>query len=130
MSATVMRSESGSPRDSLEVASSSDRSIRHNVSMRVDESLVAGAMLARLHSFDIDDAPIVSDLPDRPGELVRAVSIVQLASAHIGQEILVLRAVADGQKERVVVVGRLAQTSGAAPDTQPVQSDLQADEDR
>lgn len=72
------------------------------------------AAIATLHSFDVDETPVVTGLAHRPGELVRAHSTVELRSAHIGLEVLVIRAGA--QAEQVAIIGIL-QKPGAARDT-------------
>jgi hypothetical protein len=66
---------------------------------------VGGVSMARLHGFDLHDAPVLTGLARFPGELVTARTAVALRRNLIGATVLVLHE--EGDWTRPVVVGVL-----------------------
>jgi hypothetical protein len=74
-------------------------------------SPVTGAVIARLHGFDLDDRPIVAGLAELPGELVCARSTVPLTMQQIGREVVVL--LERGDARAPIIMGVLQPTKSA-----------------
>lgn len=89
------------------------------------------AVTARLHAFDLRDAPVLCGFANAPGELVAARSTVPLKQEQIGATVLVLHEAGDWY--RPIVVGVLqdeaAESSTALP-VLPARFDVQADGER
>jgi hypothetical protein len=87
----------------------------------------SSAITARFHGFDVDDGPLIVDVPGLPGEIVRARTTVPLRRAHIAASVVVL--FEDGNRRRPIIIGVVqqarvgeSQSSTAAP-TLSVQAD-------
>lgn len=63
------------------------------------------ASTARLHGFDLRDAPVLAGLARLPGELVAARTTVALTQSMIGATVLVLYE--EGERRRPIVIGVL-----------------------
>jgi hypothetical protein len=63
------------------------------------------AATAKLCGFNLDDGPLVSDLPDLPGEMVLARTTIPLVRDHIGSQVVVL--FEQGVLRRPIVIGLL-----------------------
>lgn len=68
-------------------------------------------VVARLHGFDLDDRPVLADLPSSPGEWVTARTTVPLTRAMCGQQAVVM--FENGDLRRPIIMGMVL--------TQPVQ---------
>jgi Domain of unknown function (DUF6484) len=66
---------------------------------------LSGAATARFHGFDLDDQPLVVDLPNLPGEIVLARTTIELRRRQIGATVVVL--FEHGDIRRPIVVGIL-----------------------
>ena len=90
----------------------------------------AGVATARLHAFDLNDAPVLTGLARFPGELVTARTTVALLQAMVGATVVVLHE--DGDWARPIVVGVLQQGAGVGAAATPVAPsfDVQADDGR
>ena len=63
----------------------------------------SAAATARLHGFDLEDAPVLAGLSALPGQWVRARTTVPLQRAMIGATVLVLYE--DGDPTRPIIIG-------------------------
>lgn len=70
------------------------------------------AVTARLHGFDLEDRPLLGQVPGLAGEIVAARTTVPLQRAHIGATVVVV--FEDGQVRRPIVLGVIADTTRAA----------------
>jgi hypothetical protein len=87
------------------------------------------AVTARLHGFDTDDSPLITQLSFCPGELVRARTAVRLASDQAGAEVLVV--LANGDVRRPVIIGVLQRQAVVGAPVAPSKSmDVHIDDDR
>ena len=90
---------------------------------------VRGAETARFHGFDLQDQPLLAEVPGLPGEVVAARSTVPLLRAQVGARVVVL--FERGDVRRPIVVGVLqdqaVREAAAAP--QPAVS-VEADDQR
>lgn len=86
-----------------------------------------GVATARLHGFDLQDAPVLAALAQRPGELVQARTAVPLRHAMAGATVLVL--FEDGDAQRPIVVGVIQEALAQLPDAAPVSTPLSCDLD-
>ena len=86
----------------------------------------ATVVTARLHGFDLQDAPVLADHPRFPGELVTARCAVPLRRSMIDAAVLVLHE--EGDWARPIVAGVLQQRvctdEPAAPAVAPLALDL------
>jgi hypothetical protein len=91
---------------------------------------VATASTARLHGFDLREAPLLAGLARFPGELVAARTTVALRHDMIGATVLVLHE--EGDFTRPIVIGVLQEGSGLceSPALAPTSIDVQADGER
>ncbi|MGE5451960.1 MAG: DUF6484 domain-containing protein [Acidobacteriota bacterium] len=76
-------------------------------------------VVARLHGFDIDDRPLLADLPGSPGEWVTARTTVPLSQAQRGQQALVV--FENGDVRRPIVIGVLQQPQQPALHSEPAE---------
>lgn len=86
-----------------------------------------GAATARLEAFDLDEQPLVADVPGLPQEVVRARTTVPLRGEHIGSTVVVV--FDQGDLRRPIVVGVLQAHRAAAPADGRLVA-VQADDDR
>ena len=63
---------------------------------------------ARLQGFAIDDAPVLAELPDLPGELINARTAVALRQEQVGATVIVV--FEGGDVRRPIVLGVLQDT--------------------
>jgi hypothetical protein len=85
--------------------------------------------VARFHGFGPDERPLVADLPDLPGEIVAAQSVVPLRSEQIGSQLVLL--FEGGDMRRPIVMGVLQGASRAPSPAKPADSvEVKADGDR
>ena len=84
---------------------------------------------ARLHGFDLQDAPLLAGLPHFPGELVAARSTVALRRAMAGRTVLVLHECDDWTRPIIVGVLQDALVPEPAPRA-ALLFEVQADEER
>ena len=93
--------------------------------MSVPGSVVTG----RLHAFDLDDRPLVSELAEVPGEVIHARSTVRLLREQIGATVVV--AYERGDFRRPIVMGVLQDHAPAnVPTDERELVSIKADEDR
>jgi len=78
-----------------------------------DALAAAGVVTARLHGFALDDAPVISTLPQLPGELVVARTAVRLRREQIGASVVV--AFEKGDARRPIVLGVLLDNVSKPP---------------
>jgi hypothetical protein len=87
------------------------------------------ASVGRLHGFDLEDQPLVSDLAQRPGEVVVARTTVALKRQMIGEAVVVV--FDRGDACRPIVLGVL---QSGAPRTEtaerPAELSIQVDDER
>jgi hypothetical protein len=90
----------------------------------------ASAVTARLHSLDLGNQPLLSDVPGLPGEVVPARSTVPLRSDQVGSTVVVL--FEQGDVRRPILVGVLHnQRSSTGVVNAPERTvSVQADDDR
>lgn len=69
-------------------------------------------VVARLQGFDLDDRPVLADLPSSPGEWVTARTTVPLARAMCGQPAVVV--FENGDLRRPIIMG-IVQTQAVPP---------------
>ncbi|MDE2593562.1 MAG: hypothetical protein KGL57_04945, partial [Burkholderiales bacterium] len=69
-------------------------------------------VVARLHGFDLDDRPMLADLPSSPGEWVTARTTVPLTRAMCGQPAVVV--FENGDLRRPIIMG-IVQTQPVQP---------------
>lgn len=69
--------------------------------------LLAGgvAVVGRLHGFDLEDRPIIGDVPHAPGQLLTGRSTIALRRAMRGREVVVL--FDGGDVQRPIIIGLL-----------------------
>jgi Domain of unknown function (DUF6484) len=67
------------------------------------------AATAKLCGFNLDDGPLITDLPDLPGEMVLARTTIPLGRDHIGLQVVVL--FEQGVPRRPIVIGLLQSAS-------------------
>jgi len=77
----------------------------------------SAATTARLHGFDLEDAPVLADLSMLPGQLVSARTIVPLQRAMIGATVLVLYE--NGDERRPIIIGVLQEQAPSRPLASP-----------
>ena len=91
----------------------------------------SAAATARLHGFDLEDAPVLSNLSALPGQLVNARTTVALRRAMIGATVLVLYE--DGDPTRPIIIGVVQEPapSRRAPSPAPATTvEAQVDNER
>ena len=71
------------------------------------------AALAKFHSFDLDDCPIISELSQLPGEVLRARTTVKLAQSQIGTQVVLM--FENGDVRLPLIVGVLQQATPFLP---------------
>ena len=89
------------------------------------------AILAKFHSFDLDDCPIISDLPQLPGEVLRARATIKLTQSQIGAQVVLMFENSDSRLP--IIVGVLQQPIPFMPiaEAKPIQQvSVTADDDR
>jgi hypothetical protein len=91
--------------------------------------LSLGACIARFHGFDMQDQPLVTGMPQLPGEIVLARTTVPLLRETVGADVVILCEQGDPRRPIIMgVVGSKPVSSGDS-DAQPLIS-VDADEDR
>jgi hypothetical protein len=91
---------------------------------------LSSATIARFHGFDLDDTPLVVELPGISHELIRARTTVSLQRTDIGSPVVLL--FEDGDVRRPIVVGVVqggARRSSEQINSEPLVS-VQADDER
>jgi hypothetical protein len=99
------------------------------VSMAPSAVAVPSVVAARLHGFDGDDHPLLSDVPGLPHELIRARTTVSLRREQIGASVVLV--FENGDLRRPIVLG-VIQDAGPlrpVPETAPLVS-VDRDDDR
>jgi|ERR1700674_838587 hypothetical protein len=93
-------------------------------------ALAAGTCTARFHGFDLEDRPLVSGLPQVPGEVLLARTTVPLLRETVGAEVVVI--CDQGDPRCPIVIGVLQERSfvPVGADMQRQLVSVQADEDR
>jgi hypothetical protein len=93
-------------------------------------SALPSVVTARLHGFDLEAQPLVTGLPELPGEIVVARTTVPLLSAHSGATVVL--SFEGGNLRRPIIMGLLQDpiqpSTGGAPSPQLVS--VQADDNR
>jgi len=85
---------------------------------------------ARFHGFDVDDGPLIVDVPGLPGEIVKARTTVPLRRAHVDASVVVL--FEGGDRRRPIIIGVVHGTrAGEGEPGTPARSlSVQADGER
>ena len=89
------------------------------------------AALAKFHNFDLDDCPIISELLQLPGEVLRARTTIKLTQTQIGAQVVVM--FENGDVRLPIIVGVLQQPIpfSQIAEAMPVQQvSVNADNDR
>ena len=89
------------------------------------------AALAKFHNFDLDDCPIISELLQLPGEVLRARTTIKLTQTQIGAQVVVM--FENGDVRLPIIVGVLQQPKpfSQIAEAMPVQQvSVNADNDR
>jgi len=120
----VIEEESG------EFAALSRRPVTASQTLASTPSALPSVVTARLHGFDLEEQPLVTGLPDLPGEIVVARTTVPLLSAHSGATVVL--SFEGGNLRRPIIMGVLQDQSqpAAAADSLPPLVLVQADDDR
>ena len=84
---------------------------------------------ARFHGFASDESPLLADLPELPGEIVAAQTVVALRREQIGSRVVVLFECGDARRPIVMGV-LLAAGHSTSPAKPAVPLEVQADGDR
>jgi Domain of unknown function (DUF6484) len=71
----------------------------------------SGAAVVRLQGFDLQENPLLSGVPDLPGEIVTARSTVSLVRAQVGSMVVVV--FEDSDRRRPIVIGALQERQAA-----------------
>ena len=90
-----------------------DKPAESIVAAEVASPAHSGAGTARLHAFDLDEQPLISGLPELPGQIVPARTTVPLLRAHIGSSVVVL--FERGDARQPIIVGVLQDSRSKAP---------------
>jgi hypothetical protein len=93
-------------------------------------TLIAGVAVARFAGFDLEDRALVTDLPQRPGQIVAARSTVPLRVAMIGAQAVVM--FDEGDATRPLILGLIQEhgESGRTASAAPQQWEAEADGER
>jgi hypothetical protein len=91
-------------------------------------STLGAVLTARLHAFDLRDAPVLGGFACAPGELIAARSAVPLRHDQIGATVMVLHE--EGDWARPIVVGVLQEGPLGTSPAVPARFDVQADGER
>lgn len=85
-------------------------------------AIPGGAVVGRLHSFDVLDRPLVAGLPQLLGEVVEARTTVPLRREMVGQGVVIL--LEAGDPRRPIIVGvlqeRAVPTEGSEGERRPL----------
>ncbi|MCL2725811.1 MAG: DUF6484 domain-containing protein [Polyangiaceae bacterium] len=111
--------------DALHVLLARPRSPAANM---VPAAALGAVLTARLHSFDLCDAPVLGGFARAPGELIAARTAVPLRREQIGATVLVLHE--EGDWTRPIVVGVLQDRVSDPLPVVPARFDVQADGER
>jgi hypothetical protein len=88
-----------------------------------------GAVIGRLHGFDLDDCPLVSGLETSPGQVIAARTTVSLRREMIGAPIVILYEA--GNPHLPIIIGVIQQSNSASQmQTAPSTVAVQADDER
>ena len=114
----------------LEEAPSDDTppASRPRISLGGMTSALGAVLTARLHAFDLRDAPVLGGFACAPGELIAARSAVPLRHEQIGATVMVLHE--EGDWARPIVVGVLQEGLLGTSPAVPARFDVQADGER
>jgi Domain of unknown function (DUF6484) len=93
---------------------SSDRAVEHGTAVAT----------ARFHGFGPDDRPLIANLPELPGEIVSAQTIVPLRREQVGSQVVV--SFERGDVRRPIVMGVLQEVPSPAAE-KPADVEVQAD---
>lgn len=78
----------------------------------------AGALVARLHGFDLDDRPLVSNLELLPGQIVTARTTTSLLREMIGSSVLIV--CERGDPSLPIIIGVLQPPAACSPPQQDI----------
>jgi hypothetical protein len=90
----------------------------------------ANAVIARLHSFDLVNQPLITAVPGLPDEVVAARSTVPLASVPVGSTLVVLFECGDVRRPIIVGVLEAQEASPEAQGSLTQTVSVHADDDR
>lgn len=114
---------------SSDFASLAQRPVRHEAQAPTPAAAATGALVCRLHGFDLSEQPLLSGIPDLPFEIVQARTTVPLSRAQVGAAVVVM--FDQGDPRRPIVLGVLHDSAApvvpdrAAERTVAVQADEQ-----
>jgi hypothetical protein len=90
-------------------------------------TLIAGVVVARFAGFDLQDRALVTDLPQRAGQIVAARSTVPLRLAMIGAQVAVM--FDEGDPARPLILGLIQDHGGPRPPARPAPQQWVAEAD-
>jgi hypothetical protein len=89
---------------------------------------IPAAVTAQFCGFDLDDEPLVCELAELPGEVVRARTAIPLLRELIGSTVVVL--FDHGDVRRPIVIGVLQKARAASAEPAPPLVSIQSDDQR
>jgi hypothetical protein len=101
---------------------------RRPVGQQAGSSALTGVVTARFHGFALDDSPVIAALPQLPGELVPARTVVGLRRDEVGASVVVV--FEGGDVRRPIVLGVLQDSLPRRPAEEVRGVTVHADDER